>query len=241
MMSRDLHVEDAQHLVELGFVGYLSKPVRQAQLYACLVKVLDASAFMPTTSNLISDSFSTGFFDLSNSFSTQNHFPVSHPVVTNVETPLLDLESTTPIYRARILLAEDNLVNQKLASRILEKLGFWVDAVDNGEEAIRALNTTSYDLVLMDVQMPILDGFATTQAIRTGKAGLSISRIPIIAMTAHALKGDRERCLDAGMDDYIAKPIQPRELVDKLLLWLDNDSVNESPITESHADADPKA
>jgi PAS domain S-box-containing protein len=109
----------------------------------------------------------------------------------------------------RVLLAEDNVVNQKLGVRLLEKRGHRVTVVGDGEAALRALERDEFDLVLMDVQMPRLDGLEATALIRRGETG---RRLPIIAMTAHAMKGDRERCLAAGMDGYIAKPIQPKEL-----------------------------
>ncbi|MCG3193223.1 MAG: Sensor histidine kinase RcsC [Thermoanaerobaculia bacterium] len=115
---------------------------------------------------------------------------------------------------ARILLAEDNPVNQRVALRILEKAGHSVRAVSNGFEVLAALRDEDFDVVLMDIQMPGLDGLETTRHIRA--AEVSGRRTPVIAMTAHALQGDRERCLSAGMDDYIAKPIQPMTLLNLL-------------------------
>jgi signal transduction histidine kinase/CheY-like chemotaxis protein len=115
--------------------------------------------------------------------------------------------------RLRILLAEDNTVNQMVAVRLLQKMGHTVMVVANGREAIRMLEEQEFGVVLMDVQMPEMDGFETTRVIREKEAGTN-KHIPIIAMTAHAMKGDRERCLAAGMDWYIAKPIRPAELVE---------------------------
>ncbi|MEO8139329.1 MAG: response regulator [Gemmatimonadota bacterium] len=111
--------------------------------------------------------------------------------------------------RLRILLAEDNLVNQEIAATLLRKRGHWVDIVGNGREAVEAIGRQTYDVVLMDIQMPELDGFAATQAIRDGA---SQPEIPIIALTAHALTGERERCLSHGMTGYLSKPFRPHEL-----------------------------
>ncbi len=111
----------------------------------------------------------------------------------------------------RILLAEDNVVNQKLAVRLLGKQGHSVTVARTGREAVRALERASFDVVLMDVQMPDLDGLEATTAIRAREAQTG-GHVPIVAMTAHAMKGDREQCLKAGMDRYIAKPIHPTEL-----------------------------
>jgi two-component system sensor histidine kinase/response regulator len=113
--------------------------------------------------------------------------------------------------RFRILLAEDNLINQRFAVRTLEKMGHQILVAQNGEEALAVLKTEKIDLVLMDVQMPEIDGLAAAREIRKRELG-GRERMPIIAMTAHAMKGDRENCLDAGMDDYIAKPIAREEL-----------------------------
>ena len=110
-----------------------------------------------------------------------------------------------------VLLAEDNAVNQLLARRLLEQAGHRVAAVSNGREALDLLEREAFDVILMDIQMPELDGLAATAAIRAAERGTG-RRQPIIAMTAHALKGDRERCIDAGMDGYISKPITPTQL-----------------------------
>ncbi len=122
--------------------------------------------------------------------------------------------------QVRILLAEDNRVNQMVAVAVLKKLGYQVDVASNGLEALAALRARPYDLVLMDCQMPEMDGFEATHAIRTAAPEALNPSIPIVALTAHAMKGDRERCLAAGMDDYLAKPLQIDEVAAALRRWL---------------------
>jgi two-component system, sensor histidine kinase and response regulator len=117
--------------------------------------------------------------------------------------------------RLRILLAEDNLVNQKLAMKLLEKMGHRVWVAEDGKKALEALARGIFDLVMMDVQMPAMDGFEATKIIRSEEKSTG-KHIPIVAMTAHAMKGDRERCLEAGMDGYVSKPINLQELYDAI-------------------------
>jgi signal transduction histidine kinase/DNA-binding response OmpR family regulator len=128
----------------------------------------------------------------------------------------------------RILLAEDNITNQLVALGILKKMGLHADVVANGAEALKALETIPYDLVLMDVQMPEMDGIEATRQIRDPLSTVSNHGIPVIAMTAHAMQGDRERCLDAGMNDYITKPVDPEALAEVLGRWLPKSA---SPLT----------
>jgi len=120
-------------------------------------------------------------------------------------------DARDPATFLRVLLAEDNAVNQRLAVRLLEKRGHMVVVAGNGREALEALEKESFDLVLMDVQMPEIDGLAATEAIRE-KEKVTGTHLAVVALTAHAMKGDRERCLAAGMDDYLSKPIRPPEL-----------------------------
>ena len=122
--------------------------------------------------------------------------------------------------RVRILLAEDNTTNQQVALGILKNLGLRADAVANGVEALNALRSIPYDLVLMDVQMPVMDGLEATRRIRDSQSEVRNHAIHIIAMTAHARQADRQECLDAGMDDYVSKPISSQALSDALARWL---------------------
>ena len=147
----------------------------------------------------------------------------------------------------RILMVEDNVTNQKVAMAMLQKLGWRADLAANGLEAVRALKKIPYDLVLMDCQMPEMDGFTATRQIRAQSSGVLNPRVPVVAMTANAMQGDRERCLAAGMDDYIAKPIQAEDLAKKIEHWLHETGRGRSmdhPATEleaSRVEAEPAA
>jgi PAS domain S-box-containing protein len=133
-------------------------------------------------------------------------------------TPPAAAEATSQLFDFRVLLAEDNDVNRRVAIGLAERIGCRIDAVENGREALEALDYNLHDLVLMDVQMPEMDGFAATAAIRE-REGATGKHIPIIAMTAHAMQGDREKCLAAGMDGYLSKPLRPGPLREILLAW----------------------
>jgi CheY-like chemotaxis protein len=182
---------DAGRLEQIGFSAYLTKPVKQSQLYECLALVCGETAR-----------------------------PAGHPGAGLITVHSLAEKKK---HNRRILLAEDNLINQKVALSILKKLGYHADVVSNGREAITALQQHPYDMVLMDCQMPEMDGYEATGHIRNYPATVVDALdpdIPIIAMTAHAMKGDREKCIDAGMDDYLAKPVVPDHLSDMLKKWL---------------------
>ncbi|MGC2422721.1 MAG: response regulator [Candidatus Acidiferrales bacterium] len=123
----------------------------------------------------------------------------------------------------KVLLAEDNLINRKLATTLLEKHGHAVVSTENGREALDALERETPDAVLMDVQMPVMDGLEAIRAIRAKEQGSS-ARLPIIVLTAHAMKGDRERCFEAGADDYLTKPIRTNELLAALRRFDDREN-----------------
>ena len=138
--------------------------------------------------------------------------------------------AATPV---RLLLAEDNPVNSKVALLLLERLGYAVDVAVNGREVLELLQRASYGLVLMDCQMPEMDGYEATAIIRAQEGGLH--RIPIVAMTANAMSGDRERCLAAGMDDYLPKPIERARLAEILAKWVPLRSAPPSPTEQAPA------
>jgi signal transduction histidine kinase/CheY-like chemotaxis protein len=155
---------------------------------------------------------------------------VTRPAVDSAADAL----SPAPDHKPRLLLVEDNRVNQEVAKAMLHRLGYGVDVVGDGRAGVEAAMTGRYALILMDCQMPEMDGFQATAAIRAkegalAKHGTPAARLPIVALTANALKGDRERCLDAGMDDYIAKPFRKDDLERMLKCWLDRPA--ERPVT----------
>lgn len=122
--------------------------------------------------------------------------------------------------RKRILLTEDSTTNQQVGLIILKKLGYLADIAANGKEALEALRLRSYDLVLMDCQMPEMDGYEACRRIRDPKTDIRNHTIPVIALTGHSMKGDREKCIEAGMNDYITKPLDANELAGALLKWM---------------------
>ncbi|MCZ6491327.1 MAG: response regulator [Acidobacteria bacterium] len=173
---------------EAGFAGYLVKPVRQSHLLDTVAAVWRARAEGRPTELVTRHTLAEAYATEKTSYGTRGR--------TN---------------QARVLVVEDNVVNQKVAVRMLEKLGCRVGVAANGKEALEMLAIFLYDLVFMDCQMPEMDGFEATAEIRR-REGRSGGRLPIIGLTANAMQGDREHCLEAGMDGYIAKPVLPEKL-----------------------------
>jgi CheY-like chemotaxis protein len=154
------------------------------------------------------------------------------------ETTLLkrkdEIELTSARSEHHVLLAEDNLINQKVSIKILNRAGYIVTAVSNGAEVLEAIDKDKFDLILMDIQMPEVDGYAATKEIRMLSNGYS--KIPIIALTAHALMGDREKCIEAGMNDYLTKPIIADKLIVKIDTLLKIDHYEPEPVAEDLPD-----
>jgi signal transduction histidine kinase/CheY-like chemotaxis protein len=186
LTSAAAHACDARRRHELGIQGHLLKPVRGAELLLLLQTLYARRKAAP---------------------------PRPDDAAPPPREPLRSLPSLAGL---RILVAEDNLVNQRLEQRLLEKAGHTVRVAGDGRQALEAIGREPFDLVLMDVQMPEMDGFEATRAIRERESRLGLSKIPIVAMTAHALAGDRERCFVAGMDGYISKPIQVSQLTSEI-------------------------
>ena len=162
--------------------------------------------------------------------------PPKPAAATEISTTPPKMPPGTPA--ARILVVEDNATNQQVALAILRKLGHQADAAGNGVEALAALQRANYDIVLMDCEMPDMDGCETARRIRRASSGMHNPDIPIIALTAHAMVGDREKCIAAGMNDYLAKPIEPRQLDEVLPKWL-RLAVQREPLRLADSDSQP--
>jgi len=191
-----------------GVHGYLTKPVRQSHLFDCLATVMHSS------------------------LAGSGEAPQRPPLVTRHS-----LREARARRRPRLLVVDDNETNQMVAVRILRNLGYAADVAANGREAIDAVARIHYSLVFMDCQMPEMDGYEATRAIRCAEAA-SDRHTPIVAMTANAMKGDRERCLEAGMDDYVAKPVRKEDLGRVLTRWLGAADEEDGAADENRGAAD---
>jgi CheY-like chemotaxis protein len=194
MLTSGDYQGDLQRCKEIGVAAYLTKPVRQAELQIAITKALQSRRFRPAAAPA--------------------------PPSPVPERPAATTASGVPASGWHILVVEDNPTNQKLALAILAKESYQAVVADSGQRALEVFRERGheFDLILMDVQMPGMDGLETTGAIREIEGGSR--RIPIVAVTARAMQGDRDRCLAAGMDDYLAKPIHPAELLALLRRYL---------------------
>jgi CheY-like chemotaxis protein len=188
MLTSGSYAGDVTRSRELGAEAYLIKPLRRSELLETILRVLAA------------------------------HPPISDPVATWPESirRLGKQLRVPPSGQLRVLVAEDNIVNQKYILNVLEQEGYSAAVVGNGREALAALEREHFDLVLMDLQMPDMDGFEATSSIRA-RERFTGTRIPIVAVTAHAMSGDRDKSLAAGMDAYIAKPIRRADLLEAIV------------------------
>ncbi|MBN1983504.1 MAG: response regulator [Chitinivibrionales bacterium] len=181
---------DAVRYKKAGFCAYLTKPIKQSQLLHCILSTLGIR--LATSSS--------GMDDV--------------PLITKYTLAEYQRRSI------RILIVEDNATNQEVILAMLYKIGYRADPVGNGIEAVTSLETIPYDLVLMDCQMPEMDGYEATRVIRNPTSSVLNHSIPIIALTAHTLQGDRDKCFAAGMNDYLSKPVKPKELAQCIAKWL---------------------
>jgi CheY-like chemotaxis protein len=187
------HMHTQEELKAAGVDAYLVKPVKQSRLFDCLISVLGRAA---------AEHVFTG--------------PAKEEAAPQASDELAGS------VHARILLAEDNIVNQKVALAQLRGLGFSADAVANGKEVLDALRQVPYDIILMDCQMPEMDGYEASQQIRLAERSSRATwpaPVRIVAMTANAMTGDREKCIAAGMDDYLSKPVRKTDLQAALIRW----------------------
>jgi CheY-like chemotaxis protein len=190
LLSSVLHDYSAKEMSEAGFLCHLTKPVRQSQLFDSIANCVGAA-------------------------------PRRSPAPCLEEPRVAFLADKAGSLRGRILLVEDNAVNQEVTKEMLRMMGCRVDVAEDGGEAVNAVKDKAYDLVLMDCHMPAMDGFEATAVIRREEASdSSKTHLPIVALTADAVEGDRERCLAAGMDDYLAKPFTQDDLHSVLQKWL---------------------
>lgn len=204
MMTSIANQNEAQFFANLGFDAYFAKPATAKDLYNALKVVVDNGQARQQAFPLVTS-------DYLQSLAPEQEAPKQIETTNKLDTGNI-----------KLLLVEDNVINQQVAIGVLAELGFNAEIADNGQLALDLLNTQEkhFDLILMDCQMPVLDGYKTTQAIRAGEAGEHNKHLTIVAMTANAMQGDREKCLDAGMNDYLAKPIDPCLLESMLYKWL---------------------
>ncbi len=194
----------AEEAKQVGIAAYLTKPVHRADLYDCLTMVVDRPAHS-----------SPAVLEVGATSRPRDVLVTRHVI-----------KEAARAARPRILVAEDNIVNQKIAVGHLEKLGYRADVVANGLEAVDAVARIRYALVLMDCQMPEMDGWEATAMIRKEEEACGSERLPIIAITANAMPGDGEKCRKAGMDDYLAKPVTLEEIRAVLARWIPGNSTS---------------
>ena len=199
MMSVMSNRGDARNIAKVGFDAYFPKPATVLDIYQAISILIDAGAAKKQAEPLVTH----------HNMRDMGHF-------------LSDALVEKNLYH--ILLVEDNVINQEVALGLIEEMGLTADVVMDGHEALASLvnppNQRPYSLILMDCHMPVLDGYEATRKIRSGHSGEANKNIPIVAMTANAMRGDKAKCLDAGMSDYISKPVNPDELEKILCRWL---------------------
>jgi PAS domain S-box-containing protein len=204
MMTSMGYRVDSKRFAEVGFSGYFPKPLTTSNLFDALNIIVDDGEVLDDAAPIL----------------TEHYLKYRHNPAAN-----------NSLENAKVLLVEDNNINRLVVEGILQDLVLSLDMAQNGQEALDAMLSCDpsdpYTLVIMDCQMPVMDGYDTTRAMRQGKAGLHYKDIPVIAITANAMDGDREVCINAGMSDYISKPIDSHQLINKLKQW--NNIVDNAP------------
>ena len=214
MMTSMAHRGDAQYFSKLGFSAYFPRPATTSDLFDALSVIVEDAEALKNASPLVTHHYVKSL--------DHEH----ERTQSEVELGIVSSNNHAPSWPddTRLLLVEDNQINQEVIKFMLDDLDLSADMVSDGEEALNMLimspDTNPYTLILMDCQMPIMDGYTTTQNIRRGTATGRYKTIPIVALTANAMKGDKKKCLDAGMSDYLSKPIEPSALESMLVKWL---------------------
>jgi PAS domain S-box-containing protein len=222
-----------------GYAGYLTKPAGQSQLYDCIATVMAGEPAGVPAGGVAAGPVTDGAID-----DVAPPPPAERPLVTRHS-----LKEAKALGQRRILVADDNETNQMVAVQILRRLGYHAEVAANGAEALEAFRTMPFDLILMDCQMPQMDGYEATRAIREAEKATG-RHIPIVAATANAMRGDREKCLAAGMDEYLSKPVKMDELKTMLERWISRKPAASAGSTdarrgratsggEAHADRSP--
>lgn len=206
MMTSMVSRGDAQYFADLGFSAYFPKPATAGDLFNALHVVVEDGKVLQQAQPLVTHHYLQGLKTSEEESDTQN---ITWPANTH------------------ILLVEDNRINQEVAKGVLKNFNLIIDVAANGLEALSALQLSAknlpYSLIIMDCQMPEMDGYEATRQIRNSAAGERYKNIPIVAMTANAMQGDREKCIEAGMNDYLTKPINPKDIYRFLKKWLKSD------------------
>lgn len=220
MMTSMMQNDDKEFFANLGFCGYFSKPVGSADILDAIAVIQNKADSSEQRSPLITTQY---LATLSHAENKTNEPKEAVDESEETESGRMEEHDIWP-ENTKILLVEDNRINIVVATMKLKEIGLTAETAMNGQEALSALtlspDDTPFTLILMDCQMPIMDGYETTQQIRAGKAGECYQNIPIIAMTANAMKGDKEKCLNSGMNDYLPKPINSEVLKGLLKRWL---------------------
>ena len=207
IMTSIAHRGEAKRFAELGFSAYFSKPFTPSDLFDALMVIREDGDALKQASPLVT-----------------RHYVQALTKTQQQEQPVTLSPQCQWPRETRLLLVEDNKVNQLVSKGVFKKLGLEIDVAGDGEEALvimeRAIADAPYALIFMDCQMPKMDGYETTRQIRLATAGAIYQNVPIVAMTANAMKGDREKCLEAGMNDYLSKPIRTEELSRILQEWI---------------------
>ncbi len=231
IMLSSMDMVDSEQATDAGVDYYLRKPFRQSELYDAMIKVLTGYS-QSSQSDLYGEGFADDALVSNANFSNINVPNAKVPNEKGIVAASEKKRALAQRFGARILLVEDTPVNQQVSLGMLSQLGFEAQLAEDGAQAVALYRKSHFDLILMDIQMPVMDGYLATEKIREMEQRTG-DRTPIVALTAHAMGGDRELCLQRGMDDHLAKPLAKAGLVEILLRWLP-----EQPVRIEHSGVD---